>query len=362
VTWPSSTSGSTISEGIFDLPAKETRLGLIDAEMSSPSFWDDTRKAQALVQERAELARTVTTFKELAGRAEETRLLWEMATEAGDESVTAEIQESLKQLGEELEAFELKIILSRPQDKKNAILSIHPGAGGTESQDWAQMLMRMYLRWAERTGFKAEVVDLLAGEEAGIKSATIEMSGEYAYGHLKGEAGVHRLIRISPFDASRRRHTSFASVAVIPEVEDVEVVVRDEDLRVDVYRSSGPGGQGVNTADSAVRITHLPSGLVVACQNERSQLRNRDTAMRILKSRLFQIYEQKQKQELADLTGEKKDIAFGSQIRTYTFAPYQIIKDHRTGVEVGNVDAVMDGGIDSFIRAYLTRARPTPPA
>ncbi len=224
------------------------------------------------------------------------------------------------------------------------------------------MLMRMYLRWAERAGFKAEVVDLLAGEEAGIKSATIEMSGEYAYGHLKGEAGVHRLIRISPFDASRRRHTSFASVAVIPEVEDVEVVVRDEDLRVDVYRSSGPGGQGVNTADSAVRITHLPSGLVVACQNERSQLRNRDTAMRILKSRLFQIYEQKQKQELADLTGEKKDIAFGSQIRTYTFAPYQIIKDHRTGIEVGNVEAVMDGGLDPFIRAYLTMARPAPSA
>ena len=356
-TSPSSTSGSTISEGIFDLPAKETRLGLIDAEMSSPSFWEDTRKAQALVQERAELARTVTTFKDLAGRAEETRLLWEMATEAGDESVTAEIQESLKQLGEELEAFELKIILSRPQDKKNAILSIHPGAGGTESQDWAQMLMRMYLRWAERSGFKAEVVDLLAGEEAGIKSATIEMSGEYAYGHLKGETGVHRLIRISPFDASRRRHTSFASVAVIPEVEDVEVVVRDEDLRVDVYRSSGPGGQGVNTADSAVRITHLPSGLVVACQNERSQLRNRDTAMRILKSRLFQIYEQKQKQELADLTGEKKDIAFGSQIRTYTFAPYQIIKDHRTGIEVGNVEAVMDGDLDEFIKAYLLWAR-----
>jgi peptide chain release factor 2 len=360
VTWPSSTSGSTTSEGIFDLPAKETRLGLIDAEMSLPTFWEDTRKAQALVQERAELARTVTTFKDLAARAEETRLLWEMATEAGDESLTAEIQEALTQIGQDVEAFELKVILSRPQDKKNAILSIHPGAGGTESQDWAQMLMRMYLRWAERSGFKAEVVDLLAGEEAGIKSATIEMSGEYAYGHLKGETGVHRLIRISPFDASRRRHTSFASVAVIPEVEDVEVVVRDEDLRVDVYRSSGPGGQGVNTADSAVRITHLPSGLVVACQNERSQLRNRDTAMRILKSRLFQIYEQKQKQELADLTGEKKEIAFGSQIRTYTFAPYQIIKDHRTGIEVGNVEAVMDGGLDPFIRAYLTMARPAP--
>jgi len=335
---------------------------VIDGEMAKTEFWEDSRRAQGLVQERAELARTVGRVGEIARQTEDLRLLWEMATEAADESVAAEIATGLGRVRAELEAFELKVMLSGPHDTKNAILSIHPGAGGTESQDWAQNLLRMYLRWAERAGFKAEVVDLLAGEEAGIKSATIEMSGEYAYGHLKGETGVHRLIRISPFDASRRRHTSFASVAVIPEVEDVEVVVRDEDLRVDVYRSSGPGGQGVNTADSAVRITHLPSGLVVACQNERSQLRNRDTAMRILKSRLFQIYEQKQKQELADLTGEKKEIAFGSQIRTYTFAPYQIIKDHRTGIEVGNVEAVMDGGLDPFIRAYLTMARPTPPA
>ena len=325
--------------------------------MSSANFWEDSRKAQTLVQERAELARTFGTFKGLADRAEEARLLWEMATEAGDESMTAEIQEALTRLGGELEAFELRVVLSGPQDRKNAILSIHPGAGGTESQDWAQMLMRMYLRWAERAGFKAEVVDLLVGEEAGIKSATIEVTGEYAYGYLKGEAGVHRLIRISPFDASRRRHTSFASVAAIPEVEEVEVVVKDEDIRVDVYRSSGPGGQGVNTADSAVRITHLPSGIVVACQNERSQLRNRDTAMRILRARLFQLYEKKQKEELAELTGEKKEIAFGSQIRTYTFAPYQIIKDHRTGLEVGNVEAVMDGGVEPFIQAYLTMAR-----
>ncbi len=243
------------------------------------------------------------------------------------------------------------------RDKKNAILSIHPGAGGTESQDWAQNLMRMYLRWAERAGFKAEVLDLLPGEEAGIKSVTIEITGEYAYGYLKSEIGVHRLIRISPFDASKRRHTSFASVSVIPEVEDVEVVVKDEEIRVDVYRSSGPGGQGVNTADSAVRITHLPTGIVVACQNERSQLRNRDTAMRILKSRLYQVYEKKQREELAELSGEKKEIAFGSQIRTYTFHPYQIIKDHRTGVEVGNVESVMDGGIDPFIEAYLRQPR-----
>jgi peptide chain release factor 2 len=325
--------------------------------MSAPAFWDDGRKAQGVVQERAEIARIVGRFKELARDAEDARLLWEMATEAGDESVAGEVQDSLRRIGLDLEAFELKVTLSGPQDRKNVILSIHPGAGGTESQDWAQMLMRMYLRWAERAGFKAEVVDLLAGDEAGIKSATIEVSGEYAYGYLKGEAGVHRLIRISPFDASKRRHTSFASVAVIPEVEDVEVVVKDDELRVDVYRSSGPGGQGVNTADSAVRITHLPTGIVVACQNERSQLRNRDTALRILRARLYQVYEKKQKEELAELTGEKKEIAFGSQIRTYTFHPYQIIKDHRTGLEIGNVEAVMDGGIDPFIQAFLTAAR-----
>ena len=325
--------------------------------MSAPSFWDDSRKAQSLVQERADLARTIGRFKDLARQAEDLRVLWDMAIEAGDESETPGIEQGLAALQKDLEAFSVKIVLSGPQDRKNAILSIHPGAGGTESQDWAQMLTRMYLRWAERTGIKAEVVDLLPGEEAGIKSATIEMTGEYAYGYLKSEIGVHRLIRISPFDASKRRHTSFASVSVIPEVEDVEVVVKDEELRIDVYRSSGPGGQGVNTADSAVRITHLPSGIVVACQNERSQLRNRDTAMRILKSRLYQIYEKKQREELAELTGEKKEIAFGSQIRTYTFHPYQIIKDHRTGVEVGNVDAVMDGEIDAFIQAFLASGK-----
>ena len=325
--------------------------------MSAPSFWDDSRKAQALVQERADLARTVGRFKDLARQTEDLRVLWDLAIEAGDESETPGIAQGLAALQKDLEAFSVKIVLSGPQDRKNAILSIHPGAGGTESQDWAQMLTRMYLRWAERTGLKAEVVDLLPGEEAGIKSATIEMTGEYAYGYLKSEIGVHRLIRISPFDASKRRHTSFASVSVIPEVEDVEVVVKDEELRVDVYRSSGPGGQGVNTADSAVRITHLPTGIVVACQNERSQLRNRDTAMRILKSRLYQVYEKKQREEVAELTGEKKDIAFGSQIRTYTFHPYQIIKDHRTGVEVGNVDAVMDGEIDAFIEAFLASGK-----
>jgi peptide chain release factor 2 len=326
--------------------------------MAKATFWDDSRKAQGVVQERAALARLLIWFDEIATQAGEAHLLWEMATEAGDESLSDEIDQGLGRVREALEAFQLKVTLSGPQDAKDAIVSIHPGAGGTESQDWAQMLLRMYLRWAERAGFNAEVVDLLPGEEAGIKSATVTIKGEYAYGFLKSEVGVHRLIRISPFDASKRRHTSFASVAVIPEVEDVEVVIKDEELRVDVYRSSGPGGQGVNTADSAVRITHLPSGIVVACQNERSQLRNRDTAMRILRARLYQVYEKKQREELAELTGEKKEIAFGSQIRTYTFHPYQIIKDHRSGVEVGNVDAVMDGDVEPFIRAFLTQARP----
>ena len=326
--------------------------------MGAPAFWDDNRRAQELIRERTDLSRLVTRTQELATKAQDLEVLLELAVEAGDGSLDDEITEGVGTLRRELDEFDLKVMLSGSHDAKPAILSIHPGAGGTESQDWAQMLMRMYLRWCERAGLKAEVVDLLPGEEAGIKSVTIEVTGDFAYGYLRGETGVHRLIRISPFDASRRRQTSFASVAVAPEVDDVEIAVREDELRIDVFRSSGPGGQGVNTADSAVRITHLPSGLVVSCQNERSQLRNRDTAMRILKARLFQIYEQKQKQELADLTGEKKDIAFGSQIRTYTFAPYQIIKDHRTGVEVGNVESVMDGGLDPFIRAFLTAARP----
>jgi peptide chain release factor 2 len=281
----------------------------------------------------------------------------ELATEAGDGSLEAEITEGIATLRRDVDDFELKVMLSGPQDIKPCVLSIHPGAGGTESQDWAQMLMRMYLRWCERAGLKAEVVDLLPGEEAGIKSVTIEVTGDYAYGYLRGETGVHRLVRISPFDASKRRQTSFASVAVAPEVDDVEVTIREDDLRVDVFRSSGPGGQGVNTADSAVRITHLPSGLVVSCQNERSQLRNRDTAMRILKARLYDIAERKQREELSELTGHKKDIAFGSQIRSYTFHPYQMIKDHRSGLEVGNVDPVMDGDLDDFIKAYLLWSR-----
>ena len=333
-------------------------MAALDAEMASPAFWEDNRRAQDLIRERAELARTLARVGELTTQVSDLDVLLELAQESGDDgSLDADITEGLARLRRELDEFELKVMLSGSHDAKAAILSIHPGAGGTESQDWAQMLMRMYLRWCERAGFKAEVVDLLPGEEAGIKSATIEVTGEYAYGYLKGEAGVHRLIRISPFDASSRRQTSFASVSVVPEVDDVEVEIRDDEIRVDVFRSSGPGGQGVNSADSAVRITHLPTNIVISCQNERSQLRNRDTAMRILKARLYEIAEQKQKEDIAELTGTKKEIAFGSQIRSYTFHPQQRIKDHRTNLEVGNVEAVMDGDIDEFIKAYLLWAQ-----
>ena len=333
-----------------------TRLRELEHRTQQPAFWDDQDKARRTSRELAALQDRVDELTRLEREVADLSDFADLAA-GEDPAALADVERELGVLGDTISRLELATLLSGEHDSSNAILSIHAGAGGTESQDWAQMLTRMYLRWAERAGFKAEVVDLLPGEEAGIKSATIEITGEYAYGYLKSEIGVHRLIRISPFDASKRRHTSFASVAVIPEVEDVEVVVKDEELRIDVYRSSGPGGQGVNTADSAVRITHLPSGIVVACQNERSQLRNRDTAMRILKSRLYQIYEKKQREELAELTGEKKEIAFGSQIRTYTFHPYQIIKDHRTGLEVGNVDAVMDGEIDPFIEAFLTSGK-----
>ena len=345
------------SGGIFDVAGKEARLGALETEMASPTFWDDNRRAQDFIRERSDLTRIVGRVKDLRAGVEELEVMLELATEVGDGTLDAEITQGVTRLAGELDQFELKVMMSGPHDTKPAIVSIHPGAGGTESQDWAQMLLRMYLRWCERSGFKAEVVDLLPGEEAGIKSATIEITGEFPYGYLRGEVGVHRLVRISPFDASRRRQTSFASVAVVPEVDDVEVNVRDDEIRVDVFRSSGPGGQGVNTADSAVRITHLPTNIVVQCQNERSQLRNRDTALRILKARLYELAEKKQREELAELTGAKKEIAFGSQIRSYTFHPYQLVKDHRSGLEIGNVEGVMDGDLDALIRGYLLWAR-----
>jgi peptide chain release factor 2 len=345
--------------GIFDIAGKEKRLAALEAEMALPAFWDDNRRAQDLIRERSDLSRYITSVSALTRQASDLTVLVELGEEADDGSRDDEIGEGVRKLARDLEEYEFKVMLSGPHDNKACVVSIHPGAGGTESQDWAQMLMRMYLRWCEAAGLKAEVVDLLPGEEAGIKSATIEVTGEYAYGFLRGEAGVHRLVRISPFDSSSRRQTSFASVAVVPEVDDVEITVREDELRVDVFRASGPGGQGVNTADSAVRITHLPTNIVVTCQNERSQLRNRDTAMRILKARLYEMAEKKQREELSELTGHKREIAFGSQIRSYTFHPYQLIKDHRSGLEIGNVQGVMEGDLDPLIKAYLLWARGT---
>jgi peptide chain release factor 2 len=270
------------------------------------------------------------------------------------EDVTGELAQGLDTLATEVETVETKKILGGEHDRRNAIVTIHPGAGGTESQDWAEMLLRMYLRWSERRGFKREVIDYQPGEEAGLKSATVTVTGEYAYGLLSAEAGVHRLVRISPFDQAARRHTSFASVFVWPELpEDVDVEIEDKDLRIDTYRSSGAGGQHVNVTDSAVRITHIPTGIVVSCQNERSQHRNRDSAMKVLRARLYDLRMKEQQARLDQIGGAKKDIAFGSQIRSYVLHPYQLIKDHRTKVEVGDVNRVLDGDLDVFIKAYL---------
>ena len=275
--------------------------------------------------------------------------------EAG-EPVEDDYTRGLDQFEQEVEAGEVKKMLGGEHDRKNAIVTIHPGAGGTESQDWAEMLLRMYLRWAERRGFKKEIVDLQPGDDAGIKDATITITGEYAYGLMLAEAGVHRLVRISPFDQAARRHTSFASVFVWPELpDDIDIVIEDKDIRIDTYRSSGAGGQHVNVTDSAVRITHLPTGIVTSCQNERSQHRNKDVAMRVLKAKLFDLKLKEQQAELDRLGGEKRDIAFGSQIRSYVLHPYRMVKDHRTGVESGNTDAVLDGDLDPFIEAELLR-------
>jgi peptide chain release factor 2 len=290
----------------------------------------------------------------LKAEVDEARGYFELAQEENDEETLREVSARVVQAEKDLQAAEFKRMLGGENDPNNAIVSIHSGAGGTEAQDWADMLLRMYLRWAERKGFKAEIIDYLPGEEAGIKSVTLTVAGEYAYGYLKAESGIHRLVRISPFDAGKRRHTSFASVFVYPEVqEDIVVEINEDDLRVDTYRSSGAGGQHVNKTDSAVRITHLPSGIVVQCQNERSQHKNRAMAMKVLKARLYELKKREQEEKMEQLHSVKKEIAWGSQIRSYILQPYRLAKDHRTNLEVGNVDAVLDGDLDPFIQAYL---------
>lgn len=323
--------------------------------MSAPDFWDDSEKAQKLISEMNAIKSVVEKYQKLQSDCDDLLVMQELIAEEDDSSLVREWEEGIRKLTEGLEQFELTLLLNSPYDRYNAILEIHPGAGGTESQDWASMLYRMYTRWAEKSGYKVEVLDYLPGDEAGIKSVTLSIAGHNAYGYLKAEKGVHRLVRISPFDASGRRHTSFVSCDVVPEIEDEDndIEIRPEDLRIDTYRSSGAGGQHVNKTDSAVRITHLPTGIVVSCQSERSQIQNRERAMKMLKAKLFERRLEEKQKELAEIRGEHTDIAWGNQIRSYVFHPYSMVKDHRTGVETGNVQAVMDGEIDPFINAYL---------
>lgn len=322
--------------------------------MSDPSFWNDQNKAQTIINEANGLKDSVGEFNSLSESYENLELTFELIKEEPDEELQSELESELVELSERVANFELQLLLSEEYDKNNAILELHPGAGGTESQDWASLLLRMYTRWAEKKGYKVETLDYLPGDEAGVKSVTLAIKGHNAYGYLKAEKGVHRLVRISPFDASGRRHTSFVSCEVMPELNDeINIEIRTEDLKIDTYRATGAGGQHINTTDSAVRITHLPTNTVVSCQTERSQIKNRETAMKMLKSKLYQLEIEQQEAELAEIRGEQKDIGWGSQIRSYVFHPYSMVKDHRTNAETGNIQAVMDGDIDMFIDAYL---------
>lgn len=326
--------------------------------MTQPGFWDDQHAAQNYVQTLNRLKQVIDPWEKVYNQLEDAQVMVELVAEEQDKSLQQELYHLLQKLADEVDKLELDSLLGGEYDSNNAIVTIHPGAGGTESQDWAEMLLRMYTRWAEKRGFQVEILDLLPGDEAGIKSVTLLVSGLKAFGYLKAEKGVHRLVRISPFDASGRRHTSFASVEVIPEIDDsVEIEIDPGELRIDTYRASGAGGQHVNKTDSAIRITHIPTGIVVQCQTERSQFQNKESAMKILRARLLERRIADQQEKLAELKGEQNEIAWGNQIRSYVFCPYTMVKDHRTGVEVGNVDGVMDGELDEFIEEYLKQKK-----
>jgi peptide chain release factor 2 len=357
---PTSKPALTSSGGVFDVAHLKARHEELLKEAGKPGFWDRPDAAQATLKENDRINEQLAGFGRLRAAVDEARLFLSMAEEEGSDNSEAarETEAALSKARDEIECQELQVMLGGEYDRLGAIVSIHPGAGGLEAQDWAEMLLRLYLRWAERRGYKTDLADLQPGDGGGIKSATFTVEGDYAYGYLKAEAGIHRLVRISPFDANARRHTSFASVFVFPAIDDkVEVTINPADLRVDTFRASGAGGQHVNKTDSAVRMTHLPSGIVVSCQNERSQHKNRAMAMKILRARLFELEERKKREQFEQFTKEKKDITWGSQIRSYVLQPYRMVKDHRTGVEIGNTDAVLDGAIDPFIEAYLMGVR-----
>jgi peptide chain release factor 2 len=346
-----------IFEVIFDLDKNEEELKKLEDIMSKADFWQkDQEEVSKINRQSAFLREKINHWKTLFRETEETKILAEMAHEEDDPSALKEVEEDVFRLEKKLRDLELQSLLGNPDDKRNAIVSINAGAGGTESQDWTEMLFRMYLRWSESKGMSVEVVDYLPGDEAGVKNVTFTVSGPFAYGYLKSEHGIHRMVRISPFDATGRRHTSFASVSVLPEVDtDIQIDIDEKDLRIDTYRASGPGGQHVNKTSSAVRITHLPTNIVVQCQNEKSQHRNKDTAMKLLKARLYKLEKDKLEQKKQELHQNQKEIAWGSQIRSYVFNPYRMVKDHRTNREVGDLDRVMNGDVNMFIDAYLRR-------
>ena len=329
----------------------------LEMKSSAPGFWDNPEESQKIVQKTGKLKNTVELYDKSVTLYEDLQVLIEMGDEEGDLSLIPEIESSIEELENSLASQRLQTLLTGEYDRNNAILTFHAGAGGTEAMDWVSMLVRMYTRWTERHGFKVNMLDFLDGDEAGLKSAVLSIEGDNAYGYLKGESGVHRLVRVSPFDASGRRHTSFASLEVMPEItDDKDVEIREEDIKMDVFRSSGAGGQHINKTSSAVRLTHIPTGIVVACQNERSQFQNREKAMKMLKSKLLEIKEREHLEKIEDIKGVQKEIAWGSQIRSYVFMPYTLAKDHRTGFESGNINSVMDGDLDGFINAYLKAA------